>query len=180
MLYSGETMGIKDAIRSVPAKPGIALAFIATIIFGGWHYYTEWRACENRAKAAAKLRSAIAVSKNNGETIDLAQIFSFPWEEVIVIADPSPSRNTLSCSFRFMGGSHWSLTERVEMAQEGRLAVLSFYHQGRSVAYIEYLKEWGDFQTGNKPVPREQARFHHFSTTQLGDSPRLELVHQPE
>lgn len=179
MGYNHAIMGIQDAIRSVPARPGIFLVLGVTFLFGGWHYYTQWQACEIRAKAAAQIRTAIDIARENQAIVDLGQIFAFPWDEVLAIADHSPGRNALSCPFGFLGGSHWSLAEREKMAQDRRLAALSFYHQGREVAFVEYLKEWGEFQSGNEPIPRERARFRLLSVDREKEGPRLQLTTQP-
>ena len=147
-------MGIQDAIRSIPAKPGIAIAIVATILFGAWHFYTGWQACEYRARAAEDIRLAIANAQDGG-IIDLAEVFTFSWDEMRVLHNHHPGENALDCPF----GNHWSLGERRALAREGNLAALVLSHEGRAVAFIEYVKEWGDFQTGGTPLPRENARF---------------------
>lgn len=147
-------MGIQDAIRSIPAKPGIAIAVVVTILFGAWHFYTGWRACEHRARAAEEIRIAVAIAQE-GEIVDLAEMFAFAWDELRVLRDYHPSENALDCPF----GNHWSLEMRRTLAREGNLTALVLSHEGRAVALIEYVKEWGDFQTGEVPLPREDARF---------------------
>ncbi len=147
-------MGIQDAIRSIPAKPGIAIAIVATILFGAWHFYTGWQACEHRARAAESIRSAIATAQDGG-VLNLAEMFTFAWDELRVLHDYHPGENALDCPF----GNHWSLEERQALAREGNLAALVLSHENNAVAFIEYLKEWGDFQTGETPLPRENARF---------------------
>ena len=154
-------MGIRDAIRSVPAKPGIIIALSATLLFGGWHSYASWQACEQRAKAARHLHAALeAAARASAEEVALAEVFPFPWEEVRIISDYRPGKDSLSCSFGWLGGSHWPLAERQKMARQGRLSALSFFAQGRPVAFVEYRSEWAASQAGSEPVAREKARLY--------------------
>ena len=176
MRYTHASMGIQDAIRSVPAKPGLIIALSATMLFGGWYVYVNWHACENRAKAATDIRLAVEAAMQGEGIVDLGELFPFPWDELRVVSDYRPSRHALSCPFRWLGGSHWSLEERHALAQDNRLAAISLSQQGEAVAFIEYLKEWGDFEIGDDALPREQARFRLVFATSESEPPRLRVA----
>ena len=148
-------MKIQDALRSVPSKPGIALALVATALFGAWHFYTGWRACENRALAAEDIKNAIALAQDGNGIVDIAELFAFAWDEMHVLHNHHPGENALACPF----GNHWSLDERRAFARDDNFAALVLSSNGTVVAFVEYIKEWGDFQAGESPLPRESARF---------------------
>ena len=152
-------MSIRDAIRSVPAKPGIVIALSVTLLFGGWHFHVNWQACEQRAEAARHLHGVLAAADRAGEEeVSLAEVFPFPWEEVRIISEYHPGRDALPCSFTWLGSSHWSLAERQEMARQGNLSALSFFARDKPVAFVEYRNEWSDSHPDDRPLPREQAR----------------------
>lgn len=153
------TMNIKEAIRSVPAKPGIIIVLSATLLFGGWHTHARWQACEQRAKAAQHLHAALDAAASTGaKEVALSEVFPFHWEKVLITLDYHPGRDSLSCSFAWLEGSHWSFAERQEMARQGQLSALSFFVQGKPVAFVEYRNEWEKFQVDSEPISREQAR----------------------
>ena len=152
-------VSIRDAIRSVPAKPGIVIALSATLLFGVWHVHASWQACEQRAKAARHLHAALEAAAGAGEReVRLAEIFPFPWDEVRITSEYSPGRTALSCSFALLGSSHWSLAERHEMARQGGLSALSFFVGGEPVAFVEYRNEWSEIHPEERILPRQQAR----------------------
>lgn len=149
-------MGLREAIQSVPAKPGIAIALILTVAVGAWHGYTTYSACAHRARLTQQLHQAIlAASGSAAAELRIAELFGPDWNKVRVFQGYKPQTPSLNCPFEW----HWSSAERNQIAEQGNLTILGLYKDQAFLDFVDYRGDWATFDLDDKPVDRAKAVF---------------------
>lgn len=149
-------MSIKDALGSIPAKPGLVIACCLAIGIGGWHSVTTYKSCTHRAALTAQLKTGLAgAAAGDPAVFRLGDAVPFEWDEVRIVQEYRPETRPQDCPF----GWHWSATERNELADSGRLTVLGFFAAGSFIDFIDFRGDWARFDIGTAPLPRMQAVF---------------------
>lgn len=149
-------MSIKDALRSIPAKPGLVIGCCLAIGIVGWQGITTYQSCTHRAALTAQLKGGLAAAAaGNPPEFRLADAVPFEWDEVRIMEEVRPDTKPQDCPF----GWHWSAAEQAELVDTGRLTVLGFFDGGGFIDFIEYRGDWARFDIDTAPLLRTQAVF---------------------
>lgn len=150
---------IRHALSSIPVKPVLWIAPVVIVLGLVYHYWGAYARCTYHADLRDRLQRAIAdagASAGSSERrLRLADVVDFDWDRVSIAVGFRPDGRTPDCPF----GWDWSSDERARLGEEGRLVLFAFSRRGQYVDYLEYRRDWADFEGVEAPLTPETAVF---------------------
>jgi hypothetical protein len=162
--------GIRGALESLPAKPGVAIAAALVAATLGVYYFNNYSSCTARRDARERFHAAVAeAAARDGTLLRLSDVVTTAWAEVSILGGREIQGRKIECPL----GWDRSWTERLALARDGDLAVLIFSSdKGEYIDFLDIRPSLAAFtevparygrdaavfevrQTGNNPVRYE-------------------------
>lgn len=164
---------IHRALSSVPPTPVLIIAPALIVLGISYHFGSQYVSCTGHAGLRQSLTDALQAASQDPtrRRLHLADITDFDWDVALVQVNFKPDAKTPDCPF----GWDWSRAEREALVEQDLLTVIAFARDGHVVNYLEYRRDWADFQDISNPYTHETAVF----TVELEDSRWERLVLRP-
>ncbi len=113
-------MNIRNALNSLPGRPGMVIAVVLAVIVLAAFYVQQYRICTDIGMLRAALYEK--VRQNAGKKIRLSDMIPFAWQRARIITHFQSRIRLPDCPF------NWDLSqrERRRMMAEAQLSVIAF------------------------------------------------------
>lgn len=148
---------IRESLNQLPSWPGFVIATAVAIGLGGWYYGTAYARCSALEQDRARLKAAIKAAASTPDAmLDLASTIPGDWNEVRIVQGhrPAADQRPLDCPF----GWDFSAEERQALIDRGDYTLIGFFRNGEFQRYIEFRRDWAQFEADTLSAPRDAAR----------------------
>ena len=132
---------IRDALSSLPAKPGLVFAGVLAVGVLISYYVFRYYDCTEHRQFRARLHQEIGFAHSENRAFRLAGATGFQWSQVHISPHFVPSGKVADCPL----GWDWSDQERQSLVEGGNLAFLVFRVGNQVISYAELRNDWADF-----------------------------------
>ncbi len=133
--------GVRAALDSLPAKPGLVLAVVLAVGVLASYYVFRYYDCTEHRQFRALIHQGIASAHSEGRAFRLTGVTDFRWHQVHISPHFVPPKKVADCPL----GWDWSEEERQSLVDGGNLAFLVFRDENQVVSYAELRNDWADF-----------------------------------
>ena len=152
---------IKDALRSLPARPALFIAPLIAVVVLVYYYWDLHNRCTELKQQRLALTTYLQ-SLQPASSLQLADAIRFGWDKVRIVVDLGGAQRALECPF----GWNWASGERDALIKSGLLTGMIFGLQDSIVSYLELRADEVEFRGVESVLLREKARF---SVSRAGD-----------
>ena len=145
-------MRIRQALSSVPSKPGVIIAVIVAIATLSFFYSKQYRSCTNIASLRSTLYKGVQQKAN--DVLRLADVIPFEWERARIIIDHQNEGKTLDCPFEW----DWTQKQRKQLMANGKLNVIAFARKGVNTV-VDFSQDRIDFELTDTVYTPDSAVF---------------------
>ncbi len=117
------------------------------IVSLGLHYQSQYKSCTEQATLRAQLHTHL---KNNvKQTVPLADIMPFAWDQAFVLQNYKPDRKIRGCPF----GWDWTEEHRNKLIDQNLLTIIFFTLNKKRVTFVEFSNQNISFDSVEKEIP---------------------------
>lgn len=145
---------IRDALSVLPARPAVLIAPLIVVGVLTVYYWNLYAKCHEIKHAREAFSSFVQAQTLPGQ-FSLAEFTDFDWDQVRIVGQYQPRRETVACPFDW----NWHANERETLIDKKLLGVMFFLQREKIVRYVEFRTDEIEFRGVESDVIEPSANF---------------------
>jgi len=132
--------------QGIPTKPILVIAPLILFVSLGLYYQGQYKRCTEQANLREQLYSHL--QKSVAQTIPLADVMPFAWDQAFVLQNYKPDRKIRGCPF----GWDWTEEQRNKLIDQNLLTIIFFTLNKKRVTFVEFNNQNISFDSVEKEI----------------------------